>query len=99
MILELYSVRDTKGAFSQPIVCPNEGMALRMFIGSVRSDKPNIANVFPEDKEFWRIGYMDDNTGVITSDLKCIAYASAYVLPREPEKKEVKPDDGSTANG
>lgn len=98
MILELYSVRDTKGAYSQPVVCPNEAFALRMFIGSVRSDKPNAANIFPEDKEFWLLGYMDDQTGKIESKLKCIAYASSYILPREPEKKEAQ-NDGSNANG
>lgn len=101
MILELYAIKDTKAAFTQPIVCPNEGFALRMFIGSVRATQPNAANVFPEDKEFWRIGYMDDQTGELKSDLQRIAFASSYILPRESEestKKEVS-HDGSDANG
>lgn len=102
MILELYAIKDTKAAFTQPIVCPNEGFALRMFIGSVRAKAPNAANVFPEDKEFWRIGYMDDQTGDLKSDLKRIAFASSYVLPPDQQeeltKKEV-PHDGNDANG
>lgn len=97
MKLELYAVKDNKVGFSQPFVCPNQAFALRMFITSVRSDKPNAANTFPEDKELWKVGELDDQTGRLTSDLAQIAHASTYVLPKE-QSQEVE-NDGNNANG
>lgn len=79
MILNLYAIKDTKGPFTQPIVYPNDEFALRAFIAAVRSSQPNAANTFPEDKQFFRVGSMDDETGTLMPGIKLLACASNYV--------------------
>lgn len=80
MILNLYAIKDTKGPFSQPVVYPNDDFALRSFIAAVRSPQPNAANTFPEDKQFFRIGVYDDETGKLQTDIKLLGCASNYVV-------------------
>lgn len=79
MKIELFSVKDVLVGFSQPIACVNEAVALRQFIGSCRAQQPNICNTFPENKEFWKLGTLDDETGELKNDLKFLARASNYV--------------------
>lgn len=94
MKIELFSIKDVLVGFSQPFACANEAVALRQFIGSVRAQQPNICNTFPENKELWKIGELDDQTGELTSNIKFIARATTYVMPDitpdSDEKKEEK---------
>lgn len=87
MMINVYSVKDSKCGFGAPIVCINDEMALRQFIGSVRAETPNVCNTFPEDKSFYKLGAFDEETGAFTSDIRLIAQASTYVVP------PAKPDE------
>lgn len=98
MILNLYAIKDTKGPFTQPIVYPNDEFALRAFIAAVRSSQPNAANTFPEDKQFFRIGMLDDSTGKLVSDIKLIACASNY-LEQRPASAPVQEVAYGSSNG
>lgn len=98
MILNLYAIKDTKGPFTQPIVYPNDEFALRAFIAAVRSSQPNAANTFPEDKQFFRVGAYDDQSGVLQSDIKLLACASNYVVERPIFSQEVKNGTDNSGN-
>lgn len=81
----LYSVKDDDFAFSQPFVYPTDALAIRAFVGSCRSESPNLANTNPEKKTLWRIAEFDDQTGSIISDYKPeqIAKAIDFVVSEE----------------
>lgn len=80
MIIQLYSVKDTKVGFSVPFSCVSDDVALRQFIATVRSNQPNFCNTFPEDKMLYHLGYFDDQSGVITPvDPKFLAHAVTFV--------------------
>ena len=99
MKIELFSVKDTLVGFSQPFAAMSDAVALRQFIATVQSPKPNFCNTFPEQKELYYIGCFDDATGKITTSdelPRFLANASAYVLSAEQTKnldKEEKKDD------
>lgn len=87
MKISLYSVKDTLVGFSQPFCSVNDATALRMFISSVRSKEQNACNTFPENKELWKLGDIDDQTGKIKSDVVFLAKASIYVNEQLPLEK------------
>lgn len=67
MILQLYSVKDTKvGAFMPPFVARARGEALRNFQSAV-GDKDHQFAKFPADYELWFLGKYDDGTGLVES--------------------------------
>ena len=89
MKIELYAVKDTLVGFSTPFPCTSEQVALRQFAGSAQVDVPSCVNTYPEHKELWKIGEMDDQTGMIANDVKFIAKAMDFI------KKEVIEDEES----
>lgn len=86
MKMELFAIKDTMVGFSQPFPAVNEGVALRQFIGSAKAEQPNIVNTYPENKELWKLGVLDDQTGELNSDIKFIARASVYTEVKNAEK-------------
>lgn len=91
MKIELFSVKDTLVGFSRPFAALSDAVALRQFIATVRSPQPNFCNTFPEQKELYYVGSMDDATGKITTSdelPRYLASASAYVLPVEQIKQD-----------
>ena len=84
MKMFLYSVKDDDFAFSQPFVYPTDALAIRAFVGSCRSESPNLANTNPEKKSLWRVGEFDDQTGlIVSSELILLAKAVVHVLSEE----------------
>lgn len=84
MINTIYSIKDTKIGFTAPFTMQNDAVAVRAFSASAQAQQPNPVNTFPEDKELWKMGTFDDQTGVITSyEPKYVAKAVDYIIKGE----------------
>lgn len=79
MKIELFSIKDNLVGHSQPFCAVSEQVAIRQFIGSANSEQPNIVNTYPENKELWKLGSVDDQTGVLESDVKYLCRASDFI--------------------
>lgn len=64
MILELYSIKDTKVGFKVPFAQANIEQAKRTFKWLASDDESEIKKS-PADFELWRTGVFDDVTGAI----------------------------------
>lgn len=61
MKLNVYAVKDVKVAFMEPVFFMNDEQAVREFYrAAMREDDP-----FAADKELWKIGEWDNQTGLI----------------------------------
>lgn len=65
----LYTVKDTKTrTFNRPFCERSDAIAIRNLRMEVnRNDAKNPLYMFPEDYEVYRIGSMDPDTGMVTS--------------------------------
>lgn len=75
----IYSIKDVKVGFMSPFVQPNDLCALRGFKDAINDSKPNQVNRYPEDMELWKLGEMDDITGVIVPEVHHLAKAVDYM--------------------
>lgn len=67
MNLQVYSIRDSKGAvFNMPFYKRTHGEAERDFTSLVNDDKSTVSN-YPEDYDLYHLGTFDDQTGLVTS--------------------------------
>ncbi len=82
MKLKIYSIKDTKIGFMSPFYSHNDGVATRDFTNACNEQTKNACNTNPEDKELWRLGEFDDQTGVVTSDIKFIAKANDVIIAK-----------------
>lgn len=70
---KVYSIKDTKGAFSEPFVSINDATASRDVRTLVNVQKGSQYALYPEDFELWYIGEFDEVTGLISGKpLECI---------------------------
>lgn len=61
--MNLYAIKDQAlGAFTNLMVFPSDGVAIRSFTNEVNRRDSEIA-AHPQDYDLYRIGYMDDRTG------------------------------------
>lgn len=70
--LEVYAIKDTKVGFWKPFIQPNEAVAVRDFANMVNNSDDRFVRDCYSDLELYRLGYFDDITGVITSDVKFV---------------------------
>lgn len=68
MELGIYSIRDKKIGYGDPIILNNDLLAMRAFEEWVNSEQVNQANQYIEDKEFYKIGKYDTTLGTITPE-------------------------------
>lgn len=73
----IYSIKDNKMGFEQIFIAPNNATAIRMFGDTCRDEKTLFAQ-HPEDFDLYKVGEMDDNTGVITSDVQFLEKALTF---------------------
>ena len=67
MMLQMVSVYDEKAKAYMPVMCYSQiGQARRAFYDAVEDPSTGLGK-HPEDYKLYRLGYIDDNTGVITS--------------------------------
>lgn len=82
MKYKIYSIKDTKIGFMNPFISHNDGTALRDFTNGANDQGRNAINTNPEDKELWRIGEFDDQTGAITSDIQYMVKANDIMIKK-----------------
>ena len=78
----LYSVRDRKSTFMDPVTMVSDGVAIRSFVDLLRSVKDSTSADFQvpyTDLELYRIGSIDLVSGVIAPEMPALL-ASASVL-------------------
>lgn len=83
MKIELYSLFDRKVGFDDPWPARSDGDAMRIFVSALRADPqqhPNKVNQFPQDFELYHVGSLDQESGLLTPDLR--------ILERKSEENE-----------
>ena len=66
-MLKIYSIKDVKAGFMNPIYLQNDEIAIRSIKKAANDIQPNAVNDFPEDKELWCLGTFDEDTGLISA--------------------------------
>ena len=82
MITKIYSIKDTKIGYMSPMYLQNDGVAIREFTNARNSEQKNIVNTNPEDKELWCLGEFNDQTGVITSEVRFLIKAEDVLIKK-----------------
>ena len=60
----LYSIRDKKVGYMQPVFRQNDAAAIRDFVATVSlSDAESMLNLCPSDFDLYFVGYFDDESG------------------------------------
>lgn len=72
MIVNVYSIKDTKATFWKPHVQLNDLVARREFDNMINSGANDFYSVNYADLELWQIGTYDDVTGALTPELKFV---------------------------
>ena len=75
MKLNVYAVKDVLLGYTEMFSQISDAAALRLFKNSATAATPNGVNTNPEDKELWRLGTFDNETGGIVADKQYIAKA------------------------
>jgi len=73
---KLYALKDVKIGFMNPWPCQNDPVAIREFTRGANDTQPNSINTDIEDKELWGLGEYNDETGVITPNVRFICRAT-----------------------
>lgn len=79
MKIKIYAIKDTKIGFMSPFYLQNDGVAIRSFTNESNATQQNVVNTNPEDKELWRLGELDDQTGEIVSEIKYLIKANDVI--------------------
>lgn len=62
----IFCVKDSKVGFATPFVFPSDAVAIRSFAISVaQAEAHSEIGLYPQDFEFYKIGYFDTDTGII----------------------------------
>lgn len=78
--MNLYSIYDSKAeAFAIPFACPNDGVAKRMLIDTVKGGGTSLSN-HPEDFSLFKIASYEETTGVVTPDTPLSCLGTVIVL-------------------
>lgn len=96
MKIELFSIKDNLVGHSQPFCAVNEQVAVRQFAGSANAEQPNVVNTYPENKELWKLGTLDDQTGILESEVKYLGRAIDFIK-KEVAEHEIC-ESGDTCN-
>ena len=78
----LYSVRDRKSTFMDPVPMVSDGVAIRNFtelLRSVKSSSSDELKVPYTDLELYRLGTFDLTSGVIAPEMPCLLATSAII--------------------
>lgn len=77
---KIYSIKDTKGAFLDPVLADNDALAVRNVKTAVNGQKGSLLAMYPEDFELWCIGDFDETTGLIVpGELRCVVRCNALL--------------------
>lgn len=85
MKLNAYVVYDRAAeAFSQPMFVINEAVMLRILKNCLQNPEHNYA-MNPDDFTLYLMGEFDDNTGVITGELRKVTALNALITKQNLE--------------
>lgn len=70
MKMGVYAIKDTKIGFMNPWLSHNDQTAIRTYKTAQEEIEPNSINTNPEDKELWKLGTFNDNTGHIEAEVE-----------------------------
>lgn len=60
----LYSIRDNKVGYMQPVIRQNDAAAIRDFVATISlSGSDSMLNLCPSDFDLYFVGYFDDEAG------------------------------------
>lgn len=65
--MKIYSIKDKAVGFTSTFTTENDYSALRMFSDSINTGK-SMLNEHPEDFQLYRLGELNQNSGVITPE-------------------------------
>ncbi len=84
----LYSVRDRKSSFMDPVPMVSDGVAVRNFVELLRSVKESSSDSIQvpyTDLELYRLGTFDLLSGVIAPEMPVLLANSSLIDLPEPE--------------
>ena len=87
MKLGMYSIRDKKIGYGDPIILANDEVAVRAFKQWVNSPNENQANQFIEDKELHKLGTFDTDQGRIEPESRFMITAIELKEYRKESKE------------
>lgn len=79
----IYAIKDTKIGFMNPFYSHNNQTAVRSFTNGANDTIKNEINTNPEDKELWRVGEFDDQTGEIKAEIEFLTTAISVTKVKE----------------
>ena len=91
----LYSVRDRKSTFMDPVPMVSDGVAVRNFVELLRSVKDSTSadiNLPYTDLELYRLGSIDLVSGVIAPEMP-VLLATSTIIDMDELNKEVLVDE------
>lgn len=60
----LYSIRDRKVGYMQPVIRQNDEVAVRdFFLTLSQTDSDNVFKIYPADFDLYFVGYFDSESG------------------------------------
>lgn len=89
----LYSVRDRKSTFMDPVPMVSDGVAVRNFVELLRSVKDSTVDDFQlpyTDLELYRLGTIDLLSGVIAPEMPALIATSSII---DADDSEVLSDE------
>lgn len=82
----LYSIRDRKVGFMQPVVRQNDSVAIRDFVMTIQlTGSDNVLKLCPSDFDLYFVGYFDDESGELEHVLPVFLSSAEWA-----DGKEVK---------
>lgn len=78
--INLYAVQDAAtGTFGNLLEARSDAEALRSFRHHLQSDSQSLYALSPEDYTLWRLGSVDKETGVFTSNSEMLSSARSIL--------------------
>ncbi len=91
----LYSVRDRKSTYMDPVPMVSDGIAVRNFVELLRSVKDSTSDDFQvpyTDLELYRLGTIDLVSGIISPEMP-VLLATSSIIDMDDLNKEVYADE------
>ena len=77
----LYSIRDRKVGFMQPVVRQNDAVAIREFVMTIQmAGSDNVIKFCPFDFDLYFVGYFDDESGELEHCLPLFLSSAEEVM-------------------
>lgn len=74
--MKLYSIKDVKAGFMTIMLFKNDALAKRAYASGLKMPESMLSHN-PEDFELWCLGEYDQDSGIITSDVRFVCNANS----------------------